>query len=148
MKLEWTLKPFSELTVFELYEILQLRMEVFVVEQNCVFQDCDDKDQLSHHLLGRYNTKLAASTRLVPPGVIYEEPSIGRVVTSPACRNMKFGRELMVLSIEKCYTLFGKQPIRIGAQLYLEKFYTSLGFQQVGAPYLEDGIKHIYMLLA
>jgi ElaA protein len=147
MKLEWTLKPFAELSVFELYEILQLRMEVFVVEQNCVFQDCDDKDQPSFHLMGLYDNKLVASTRLVPPGIMYEEPSIGRVVTSPAFRNMKFGRELMTRSIETCYSLFGKQTISIGAQVYLKKFYGSFGFVQTGETYMEDGIEHIHMLL-
>ena len=147
MKPEWTLKPFYELTLDELYAILHLRMEVFVVEQNCVFQDCDFKDQVSHHLMGWFEGKLVAITRLVPPGTSYAEPSIGRVVTSPAYRKMKFGRELMSRSVENCYQLFGKQPIRIGAQLYLKNFYESFGFCQVGEPYPEDGINHITMLL-
>lgn len=148
MKPEWILKPFYELTLDELYALLQLRMEVFIVEQNCVYQDCDDKDQESHHLMAWCNGKLAAVTRLLPPGVSYAEPSIGRVITSPAFRGMKLGRELMTRSIESCYELFGKQPIRIGAQQYLKTFYESFGFRQVGEPYDEDGIQHIKMLLS
>lgn len=91
MKPEWILKPFYELTLDELYAILQLRMEVFVVEQDCVYQDCDDKDQKSHHLMAWCNGKLAAVTRLLPPGVSYAEPSIGRVITSPAFRGYEIG---------------------------------------------------------
>jgi ElaA protein len=112
-----------------LYEILQLRNEVFVVEQNCVFQDADDKDQNSYHLMGFSDSKLVAYTRLVPPGEIYEQPSIGRVVSSPSVRGSGVGRELMIESIAAVYKLFGIQPIKIGAQLYLKKFYESLGFK-------------------
>src|SRR5213595_1931112 len=142
----WLLKKFDELTPQELYSILQLRNEVFVVEQNCVFQDADDKDQNSYHLMGFINNKLVAYTRLVPPGEIYQEPSIGRVVTSPSVRKSGAGRELMNQSINEVYNLFGNRPIKIGAQLYLKGFYNSLGFQQVGDVYLEDGIEHIYMV--
>lgn len=147
MQIEWIEKKFAELTPYEVYAILQLRNEVFVVEQACVFQDADDKDQGCHHLMGFANKTLAAYTRLVPPGHIYTEASIGRVVTSPAVRGSGAGRELMQRSIDRCYQLFGKGPIRIGAQFYLKNFYASLGFQQVSDIYLEDGIEHIYMLL-
>lgn len=146
MSITWILKKFQELTPDQLYSILQLRNEVFVVEQNCVFQDADDKDQPSCHLMGYMNNKLVAYTRLVPPGIAYEEPSIGRVVTSPVVRGTGTGRELMLQSITRTQELFGKQPIRIGAQLYLKKFYESLGFEQVSEIYLEDGIEHIYMI--
>lgn len=146
MQIQWVLKKFEELTPYQLYAILQLRNEVFVVEQNCVFQDADDKDQNSYHLMGLYNNKLVAYTRLVPAGEIYEQPSIGRVVTSPSARGTGLGKELMIRSIETAYTLFGKQPLKIGAQLYLKKFYNSLGFEQVSDVYLEDGIEHIYMI--
>jgi len=146
MQIQWTVKKFDELTPHEVYAALQLRNEVFVVEQNCVFQDADDKDQDSFHLLGLYEKKLVAYTRLVPPGVIYDVASIGRVVTSPSVRRTGAGKELMKLSIEKCYALFGIKPIKIGAQLYLKKFYEGFDFHQVGEPYLEDGIPHIYML--
>jgi ElaA protein len=146
MSTEWLLKTFEALTPFELYAILQLRNEVFVVEQNCVFQDADDKDQASWHLMGMQEHRLVAYTRLVPPGVSYTEPSIGRVVTSPQVRGTGIGKELMQRSISECYALFGQHAIKIGAQYYLKQFYGSLGFEQVSEIYLEDGIEHIYML--
>jgi ElaA protein len=145
MHIHWILKKFDELTPYQLYAILQLRNEVFVVEQACVFQDADDKDQDSYHLMGFVDNKLAAYTRLVPPGIAYTEMSIGRVVTSPAVRRSGAGRELMKKSIDSCYQLFGEGPIKIGAQLYLKNFYGSLGFRQISDVYLEDGIEHIYM---
>lgn len=145
--INWICKSFNELTTQELYVLLQLRSEVFVVEQNCAFQDMDNKDQKSMHLMGWQNDLLAAYTRLVPAGVSYEEMSIGRVVTSPKMRKSGAGRQLMQKSIESCYQLFGQGPIRIGAQLYLQRFYESFGFQQSSEVYLEDGIEHIEMLL-
>jgi ElaA protein len=146
MQIEWTLKKFYELTPYDLYAALQLRNEVFVVEQNCVFQDADDKDQACYHLLGYTGNKLVAYTRLVPPYVIYKEPSIGRVVTSPSVRGTGAGKDLMKESITTAYQLFGAVPLKIGAQLYLKKFYESFGFIQIGEGYIEDGIPHIYML--
>jgi ElaA protein len=146
MQVQWLLKKFEDLTPYQLYAILQLRNAVFVVEQNCVFQDADDKDQNSYHLMGFTNNRLVAYTRLVPPGEIYQDPSIGRVVTSPLIRKSGAGRELMTRSINEVYKLFGIRAIKIGAQLYLKSFYNSLGFQQVGEVYLEDGIEHIYMV--
>lgn len=148
MELHWSLKKFEELTNIELYKILQLRTQVFVVEQNCVFQDMDDKDQLSWHLCAWHNNELAAYTRLLPPGLSYAESSIGRVVTSQNARGKKAGKELMRHSIDAAYELFGKTNIKIGAQFYLKKFYESLGFKQVSDIYLEDGIEHIKMLLS
>jgi len=145
--MEWILKKFEELTVHELYAILQLRNIVFAVEQNCVYYDMDDKDQHAHHLMCWENEKLIAYTRILPPHTAYREPSIGRVVTSPAARKKGLGRELMLRSIEHTYTLYGKIPIRIGAQTYLDSFYTSLGFIRIGEIYLEDGIEHVEMLL-
>ena len=147
MQIQWIEKKFEALTPYQVYAILQLRNEVFVVEQACVFQDADNKDQDSYHLMGFGNNQLIAYTRLVPPGHIYAEASIGRVVTSPAVRGSGAGRELMKQSIDRCFQLFGKGPIRIGAQFYLKNFYESFGFEQVSAIYLEDGIEHIYMLL-
>ncbi|MER3464443.1 MAG: GNAT family N-acetyltransferase [Chitinophagaceae bacterium] len=146
MQIQWLLKKFEELTPYQLYAILQLRNEVFVVEQTCVFQDADDKDQASYHLMGFHENKLIAYTRLVPPKIIYDQPSIGRVVTSPLARGTGAGKELMKQSIENTYQLFGQQPIKIGAQLYLKHFYESLGFKQISDVYDEDGIDHIYML--
>ncbi|ANE50419.1 GNAT family N-acetyltransferase [Flavisolibacter tropicus] len=146
MQIEWRLKQFDELTPHELYAILQLRIEVFVVEQHCVFQDADNNDQGSFHLMGWQDNLLAAYTRLVPPGNIYEQASIGRVVTSPNVRRFGAGRQLMQQSIETVYQLFGQGPIKIGAQFYLKKFYESFGFQQISDIYLEDDIEHIYMM--
>ena len=144
----WYLKNFDELSPHELYAILQLRSEVFVVEQQCVFQDMDNKDQVSWHVMGWNGVSLAAYTRLVPPGITYTEPAIGRVVTSPGVRGGGLGRSLMEYSINQCYILFGKTTIRIGAQVYLQKFYSSLGFVPAGDLYLEDGIQHIEMILS
>ena len=146
MQLHWLLKRFDDLTPYQLYAILQLRNEVFVVEQNCVFQDADDKDQNSSHLMGFLDNKLVAYTRLVPAGLSYEQASIGRVVTSPSVRRSGAGKLLMQQSIDSLYTLFGKVPIKIGAQLYLQHFYESFGFERISDIYLEDGIEHIYML--
>lgn len=142
------LKRFDELTLHQLYAALQLRIEVFIVEQNCPFQDADDKDQNCYHLLGYFNNKLVAYTRLVPPGVAYAEMSIGRVVTSSSARGSGAGKALMHKSIERLYLLFGRQAIKIGAQLYLKKFYESFGFVQTGEGYIEDGIPHIHMIKA
>lgn len=144
--LNWIIKTFDELSAHELYALLRLRSEVFVVEQNCVFLDMDNKDQFSYHVMGWDGNVLAASTRLIGPGKVYNEMSIGRVVTSPFKREHGYGRELMLYSIEKCYELFGQGPIKIGAQLYLKKFYESLGFVQLGDVYDEDGIDHIEMI--
>ena len=146
--INWLCKKFDELTPHELYAILQLRNEVFVVEQNCVFQDADNKDQPSFHLMGWSDNELVAYTRLVPPKIAYDEPSIGRVVTSLSLRKTGIGRELMERSIEKTKELFGRTPIKLGAQLYLKKFYESLGFIQSSDIYLEDGIEHIEMILS
>ncbi|HKZ66044.1 MAG TPA: GNAT family N-acetyltransferase [Chitinophagaceae bacterium] len=142
----WQLKKFDSLTPHELYAILRLRTEVFVVEQTCIFQDMDNKDQVSYHLMGWENNALMGYTRLVPPGVSYEESSIGRVVTSPAARGTGIGKLLMEKSIEEIIRLYGKTPIRLGAQLYLKKFYESLGFKQTSDVYDEDGINHIEMI--
>lgn len=146
MHIHWNLKKFEELRPHELYDALQLRSEVFVVEQNCVFLDPDGKDQCSWHLLGYADNRLVAYTRLVPPGAVYAQVSIGRVVTSPSFRKFGAGKELMHQSIEAVYKIFGKQPIKIGAQLYLKDFYQSFGFEQKSDVYLEDGIEHIYMI--
>lgn len=147
MQLTWICKPFSELKPLELYAIMQLRNEVFVVEQNCVFQDADNKDIDAWHLMGCREEQLMAYTRLLPRDISYAHASIGRVVTSPHARGKGVGRKLMQESIDTLYKIWGKQPIQIGAQLYLKNFYESLGFQQTSEIYLEDGIEHIEMLL-
>ncbi|MEN9372438.1 MAG: hypothetical protein RL152_771 [Bacteroidota bacterium] len=145
-KIDWSLKKFEDLSSLELYEILRLRSEVFVVEQNCVFLDMDDKDQFSQHLQGRIDGQLAAVVRILPPGLAYDEPSIGRVVSSPKFRRKGVGIELMKTAIEKTISLYGAVPIKIGAQLYLKKFYESFGFLQCSETYLEDDIPHIKMI--
>ncbi|MCF2444675.1 GNAT family N-acetyltransferase [Dyadobacter sp. CY345] len=145
LKLQWSLKSFDELTNYELYELLRLRNEVFVIEQKCVFLDQDNKDQKCHHLLGIDNGSLMAYTRIVPPGLSYEYPSIGRVVVSPAGRGKSYGNELMRMSIQFLEDLYGLSAIRIGAQLYLRAFYESFGFEQSSEIYDEDGIDHIEM---
>lgn len=148
MQLAWTFKPFSDLTLSELYALLRLRSEVFVVEQNCPFLDMDSKDQQCHHLLGTTDTApfLVAYTRIVPPGVSFEYASIGRVVTSPQARRYGLGRALMQQSIAELTRIYGPVPIQIGAQLYLRRFYESFGFVPIGEVYLEDGIEHIEMI--
>lgn len=148
MPLTWVFKTFNELSASELYAIMQLRNEVFVVEQHCVYQDADGKDPGSWHFAGWDGNELVAYTRIIPPGISYTEASIGRVVTSPQYRGRGAGRELMEHSINRTFSLFGCTRIRIGAQLYLTGFYQSLGFVPTGPEYLEDGIPHIEMILA
>lgn len=148
MNITWYHKHFKELNTKELYQILQLRNEVFIVEQNCPFQDLDDKDFNCYHLMG-FDTdaqKVLAYTRIVPANISFVEASIGRVVTSPKARNGGIGRELMQKSIELLEELYGGVSIKIGAQLYLKNFYESFGFQQIEDIYLEDGIEHILMI--
>ena len=147
MQLNWIYKSFHQLTVTELYAIMQLRNEVFSVEQNCVYQDADDKDQASYHLAGWDGNKLAAYCRILPAGLSYDSPSIGRVVSSPAYRKSGCGKQLMQLAIAKTQAQFNHPLITISAQLYLEKFYSSLGFKQISDIYEEDGIPHIKMQL-
>jgi ElaA protein len=144
--MNWILKPFAELTAKELYDILQLRNEVFIVEQNCPYQDCDNKDLYAWHLMGVLEGKLLAYSRLLDAGISYSESSIGRIVTSPSIRKTGMGKKLMHESIEQIQNLFHTETIRIGAQLYLQKFYRSFGFIQDGSTYLEDNIPHIHML--
>lgn len=134
METAYYTKSFKELTNDELYRILQLRSEVFVVVQNCVFQDIDNKDQESYHLLCYVDGVIAGYIRLLPAGLSYKEISIGRVVTATAFRGKGLGKELMQKSIEACEKLFKGNTIRIGAQRHLSKFYNSLGFIESGDP--------------
>ncbi len=142
----WYCKAFHDLTVQELYAILQQRSEVFVVEQNCVYQDADNKDAVSFHLTGWQNDKLVACCRLIPPGIAFTEASIGRVLTATSARKNGTGRALMQRAITETLHLFNVDQIMIGAQLYLKEFYNSLGFVQKSGTYLEDNIPHIHML--
>lgn len=138
--------PFDRLSGREVHDVLQLRARVFVVEQKCPYLDADGSDVRCWHGLGMENGVLVATARIVPPGEKYEEPAIGRVVTAPEVRRRGAGRALMVSAIAQVKRLYPGQPIRLGAQRYLERFYGSLGFVPVGEPYDEDGIPHIGML--
>lgn len=147
MNLHWIYKPFSDLTTTELYSIIQLRNEVFVIEQNCVYQDADGKDPKCFHLMGMDSKNLAAYVRIIPPGISYTAASIGRVVTAPAYRKTGIGKLLMQKAIELTMKEFNANTIQIGAQCYLQKFYIGLGFVPCSPEYLEDGIPHIEMRL-
>lgn len=145
MSVQFEIKRFNELSIGELYQLLQLRSEVFVVEQNCVYQDIDGKDRKAMHVLGKYEDKVVAYTRLFGPGDYFGESSIGRVVISERYRDRKWGHLLMQRSIGAVAEYLGAGPITISAQQYLTGFYESHGFVQKGQPYLEDGIPHIRM---
>jgi ElaA protein len=148
LMIAWRCVGFSELTASELYAILAARSEVFVVEQDCVYQDMDDHDQSALHLLGKDDAQLAAYLRLLPPGEKYPEASLGRVLTRAPWRGTGLGKLLVAEGIARCHQLFPDVPIRISAQAHLENFYGAFGFLVVSAPYDEDGIPHIEMLLA
>ena len=145
MEIEWKIKPFENLSVNELYDMLRLRSEIFVVEQNCVYLDIDGKDKLALHLLGKFDGKIVAYSRLFKPEISFDNASIGRVVVDVNYRDRKWGHNLMQESINGIKKHFGESKITIGAQLYLKKFYESHGFVQSSEMYLEDGIPHIEM---
>lgn len=138
-------KEFGHLNTTELYNMLQLRSEVFVVEQDCVYQDIDGKDDKALHVLGFKNGKIVAYTRLFKAGDYFENASIGRVVVSEIERKNKYGYDIMEASIAAIKIHFNTNTIKISAQCYLEKFYNNLGFKAVGSSYLEDGIAHVAM---
>ncbi|NDP39636.1 MAG: GNAT family N-acetyltransferase [Rhodoferax sp.] len=161
MPLDWQWTCFADLRIADLYALLQLRSAVFVVEQNCVFQDLDGADAQAMHLLGFAagsdaglasgsakppQPQLLAYARCFPAGVKFAEASIGRVLTAPAARGTGLGHALMARAIEAVHAQWGAQPIRIGAQAHLADFYASHGFVDQGLPYLEDGIAHLEML--
>lgn len=145
--LEYRIKSYSDLTKDELYVLLQLRSEVFVVEQNCVYQDIDGKDPKAFHVLGFKNEVLIAYTRLFKPGDYFKEASIGRVVVKKEERQHSYGHELMEVSIEAIKEHFKEKVVKISAQSYLKSFYNNLGFKEEGEEYLEDGIPHTAMRL-
>ena len=144
--MEYSIKTYQDLTKEELYALLQLRSEVFVVEQNCVYQDIDGKDQKAIHVLGYKDGRLIAYTRLFMPGDYFEKASIGRVVVKENERHHKYGNHIMKVSIQALKEFFHETEIKISAQCYLKRFYNGLGFKEFGEEYLEDGIPHIAML--
>jgi ElaA protein len=144
--MKYIVKSFKELTTDELYEILQLRAEIFVVEQDCVYQDIDFKDQKSLHVFSRNNNKIVAYTRIFKPGDYFKNASIGRVLVLASERKFGYGHDLMKATIKAVEYHFKTDIITISAQEYLKKFYEFHNFKQVGKGYLEDGIPHIEMI--
>ena len=145
--MKWTLKNFNELSVAEFHDFLQLRLDIFVVEQDCVYLDLDGKDEIAYHFFAKTDEGLTvAYTRLFAPGDYYEEAAIGRVVVHKDYRKDGLGFELMSRSIDHVEALYKTKIIKIGAQRYLRKFYESLGFVSTDEFYLEDGIPHMYMI--
>jgi ElaA protein len=144
--IEWQWCALEELSTRQLYELLAVRSEVFVVEQACLYRDMDGLDVAAMHLIGWSGTVVAAYTRILAPGTAFAEPSIGRVLTAKAFRAGGLGRELFARSIARVEGLYPGQPIRIGAQSYLERFYASFGFAKDSEEYIEDGIPHIEMV--
>lgn len=146
--ISWSIKSFDELNKNELYDLLKLRSEVFVVEQNCVYQDIDDKDIKGTHFFGQDGSDLIAYLRVTEAGVLYPNHiSIGRVVVKQTHRNKKLGNEILAKAIDFCRKKFPKTPIKISAQTHLKSFYNQLGFEFKGEAYLEDGIPHCAMYL-
>ena len=145
-EIDWKFTAFDALTLTELYELLQLRSEVFVVEQACVFQDMDGADTAAMHLLGTSGGQLVAYARCFAAGMKFKEASIGRLITRSDLRGSGAGHVLVRRAIASVTQQWGPQAIRIGAQARLEKFYRQHGFEPTGAPYIEDGIAHIEML--
>lgn len=145
MKIVWETKYFNELTVEELYGLLRLREQVFIIEQNCIYPDLDNKDQKAIHILGKLDGKIIAYSRIFKSGDYFETASIGRVVTDNSYRNLKIGHTLMQKSIQEIKNYFNQEFITISAQCYLLEFYKSLGFEPIGEEYLEDNIPHIRM---
>ena len=145
MAIQWKIKRFEALSVFELYNLMQLRSEVFVVEQNCVYQDVDGKDDKALHLIGEDEGATVAYCRLFKPKDYFDEASIGRVIVKDNYRDQKLGHSLMKEAIDVINAEYNETKITISAQLYLKKFYESHGFIQTSEPYLEDDIPHIEM---
>ena len=144
--MELKIVTFEELSIHELYKVLQLRSEVFVVEQDCVYQDIDGKDQKALHVLGFEGEILVAYTRIFAPGIYFEAAAIGRVIVKEGYRRKNYGHVILEASITSIEDRFKSNKIKLSAQTYLIKFYESHGFNQIGEGYLEDGIPHIAMV--
>lgn len=139
-------KHFNELTTKELYDILQLRSDIFVVEQDCVYLDIDGKDDKALHVIGTKKGKIIAYTRLFKPGDYFDKASIGRVLVLESERAHKYGYDIMNASIHAVKIVYNETTIKLSAQVYLKRFYNNLGFKEIGEEYLEDGIPHILMV--
>lgn len=144
--LKISVKNFEELEISELYNLLQLRSEIFVVEQDCVYQDLDGKDQKALHIIGTKNNKIVAYTRIFKAGDYLAQASIGRVVVKDTERNHGYGIDIMEASIKAVEENFNEKSIALSAQTYLKRFYNSLNFIEKGGEYLEDGIPHVMMV--
>lgn len=144
--IEIKIKEFDKLTTIELYEILKLRTEVFIVEQNCIYQDCDGKDQESYHVFIEEKDKIVAYLRILKKNISYNEISIGRVLIEISNRGRGLARKLILKAIDFIENELNEKEIRISAQEYLLDFYKSIGFDVVSETYLEDGIAHVEML--
>lgn len=142
----WKIKTFDQLSTKELYQILKIRQEVFIVEQTCYYLDADDADDSSVHIWAEIEGKIVAYCRIFDAGVKYPESSIGRVLTHPQFRSLKLGKTLMKIALSSIKGRFGDLPVRISAQDYLLKFYEDFGFVDTGKHYLEDEIPHTEML--
>ena len=142
-----TIHKYQDLTPNKLYEILMLRSEVFVVEQNCAYQDLDNKDQKALHLIAEENNKIIAYTRIFKKGDFFKNSSIGRVLVKKEHRGKHLGKKIMIKSIEQIKIDKTEKKIELSAQKYLLKFYLELGFKKIGEEYLEDGISHVKMIL-
>ena len=138
-------KKFNELTLEELYEILKLRSEVFVVEQKCIYNDIDGKDLTSSHIMIKENGKIKAYLRALQPGVSYEDASLGRVLVSPDARGKGYAKTIVTKGVEYILNNFNTTKITIGAQEYLKNFYSEIGFKPISEVYDEDGIPHLDM---
>lgn len=143
--MEISVKTFEELTIYELHDILQLRSEVFIVEQDCAYPDIDGKDGVALHVFGIIEGKMVAYTRCFGPGIYFDEAAIGRVVVEKDHRKYGYGHDIMKASTKAIEERFYTGEMKVSAQVYLVKFYESHGFQQTGEGYLEDGIPHIAM---
>lgn len=146
VSIDWRFAPFAELRPRHVHDMYRLRAAVFIVEQACVFQDVDGADPHCWHLLGYSGDELLAYCRLVPAGVKFAEPSIGRVITAPSVRRTGLGKALMADAMQRAQRLWPGLQIRIGAQAHLERFYNEYGFVKCSEPYDEDGIMHIEMI--
>ena len=141
------IKKLQNLTSLELYELYKLRTDIFVVEQDCAYPEVDEADLLAQHVLGLVNEEVLACARVVPPGAVYEYPSIGRVAVRPDQRRKGYGRQVFDLALRKAQKLYPHQTLKIQAQVYLEKFYRDFGFETVSGKYLDAGVEHVDMLL-